>query len=178
MTTGKKIQERGWRRGEPWVKEIRVPENMPWEQTGRTNRLPIAQWSGWGVINRDGSPLEDNGLKASVVLPMGHKGPAFLTFSNYDIYLEWNQSFIYTLTAAHLASRLAGDPAFDRRHPEEGLVGDAMKLLQQKLIDRGYDVGGVDGILGANTREAVRQEQMRLGFPVDGWPTPALLANI
>ena len=109
---------------------------------------------------------------------MGHKGPAFLTYDNYDIYLEWNQSFIYTLTAAHLASRLAGDPAFDRRTPEEGLVGDSMKLLQQKLADRGYDVGGIDGILGTNTREAVRQEQARLGLPVDGWPTPALLANL
>ena len=53
-----------------------------------------------------------------------------------------------------------------------------MKVLQQKLGDRGYDVGGIDGILGANTREAVRQEQMRLGLPVDGWPTPALLANL
>lgn len=178
LTTANKIQHRGWKRGEPWLQEVRVPDQMPWEQTGRTNKLPIAQWSAWGVTNRDGSPLADNGLKAGVVLPMGHKGPAFLSYDNYDIYLQWNQSFIYTLTAAHLASRLAGDPHFDRRNPEEGLTGDAMKLLQQKLIDRGYDVGGVDGILGTNTREAVRQEQMRLGLPVDGWPTPALLANL
>ena len=151
---------------------------MPWEETGRTNRLEMSKWSGWGVTARDGSPLPDRGLKGSVVLPMGHKGPAFMVYDNYDIYLEWNQSFIYTLTAAHLAGRLAGEPKYDRRNPEEGLSGDSMKLLQQKLQDKGYDVGGIDGILGNNTREAVRQEQMRLGFPVDGWPTPALLANI
>ena len=178
MTTANKIEHRGWKRGEPWMQEVSVPDQMPWDQTGRTNKLPLSQWAEWGVKNRDGSPLADNGLEAGLVLPMGHKGPAFLTYDNYDIYLQWNQSFIYTLTAAHLAARLAGDPAFERRNPEEGLVGESMKLLQQKLVDRGYDVGGIDGILGTNTREAVRQEQARLGLPVDGWPTPALLANL
>ncbi|MBU0581766.1 MAG: lytic murein transglycosylase [Alphaproteobacteria bacterium] len=178
MTTANKIQHRGWKRGEPWMQEVSVPEAMPWDQTGRTNKLPLSKWAEWGVTNRDGSPLADNGLQAGLVLPMGHKGPAFLTYDNYDIYLQWNQSFIYTLTAAHLAARLAGDPQFERRNPEEGLVGESMKLLQQKLVDRGYDVGGIDGILGTNTREAVRQEQARLGLPVDGWPTPALLANL
>ncbi|BCH31814.1 lytic transglycosylase [Mesorhizobium sp. L-8-10] len=178
MTTANKLLHRGWKRGEPWLQEVRVPDEMPWEETGRTNKLPLSQWASWGVTNPDGSALEDEGLKAGLVLPMGRKGPAFLTYDNYDIYLEWNQSFTYTLTAAHLASRLAGAPAFDRRNPEEGLPPEAMKVLQRKLEDKGYDVGKVDGILGINTREAVRQEQMRLGFPVDGWPTPALLANI
>ena len=69
-------------------------------------------------------------------------------------------------------------PPFDRRNPEQGLTGDAMKLLQQKLAEKGYDVGGIDGILGTNTREAVRREQMRIGLPVDGWPTPDLLATL
>jgi lytic murein transglycosylase len=178
LTTANKILSRGWKRGEPWLQEVRIPDQLPWEQTGRTNKLPLSQWAEWGVTNRDGSPLKDNGLRAGLVLPMGHKGPAFLSYDNYDVYFEWNQSFIYTLTAAHLASRLAGDPAFDRRHPEEGLVGDTMKLLQQKLANLGHDVGKIDGVLGVSTREAVRKEQMRLGLPVDGWPTPALLANL
>ena len=178
LTTAAKIQDRGWKRDQPWLKEVRVPDEMPWDQTGRTNKVPIAQLTAWGVTNPDGSPLQDDGLLAGIVLPMGHKGPAFISYDNYDIYLQWNQSITYTLTAAHLASRLAGDPKFDRRMPEQGLTGDAMKLLQQKLIDKGYDVGGADGILGTNTREAVRKEQMRLGLPVDGWPTPALLANL
>lgn len=178
MTTGAKLLSRGWKRGEPWLQEIRVPDEMPWEETGRTNKLALSQWAAWGVTNRDGSPLVDNGFKAGLVLPMGRKGPAFLTYDNYDIYLEWNQSFTYTLTASHLAARLAGDPAFERRNPEEGLSLEAMKVLQQKLVDKGFDVGKIDGILGVNTREAVRQEQKRLGFAVDGWPTPALLANI
>ena len=178
LTTAKKINSRGWRAGEPWMLEVRVPVDMPWEETGRTNRLPISQWSAWGVTNRDGSPLADNGLPAGLQLPMGHKGPAFLLYPNFDIYLEWNQSIVYTLTAANLATRFAGAPKVDPRNAEPGLQGDAMKALQQKLVDRGYDVGGIDGILGQKTRDAVRQEQIRLGFPADGWPTPALMANI
>jgi lytic murein transglycosylase len=178
MTTANKILSRGWKRGEPWIEEVRVPEAMPWEQTGRTNKLPLSQWAAWGVTRRDGTPLTDNGLKAGLVLPMGHKGPAFLTYDNYDVYLEWNQSITYTMTAANLAARLAGAPAYDRRNPEPGLDGGQMKELQHRLQAKGYDVGGIDGILGTNTREAVRQEQMRLGLPVDGWPTPALLAGL
>ncbi len=178
LTTANKIKSRGWRAGEPWLEEVRIPDTLPWEQTGRTNKLPLSQWAAWGVTQRDGSPLPESELGAGLVLPMGHKGPAFLSYANYDVYLEWNQSFIYTLTAAHLAARLAGAPAFDRRNPEEGLVGETMKHLQQKLSDLGYDVGKIDGILGTGTREAVRKEQMRLGLPVDGWPTPALLANL
>jgi len=178
MTTANKIQHRGWQRGQPWLIEVRVPDEMPWDQTGRTNKLPISQWSAWGVTNRDGSPLEDHGLNAGVVLPMGRKGPAFLSYDNYDIYLQWNQSAIYTLTAAVLATRLAGAPPYDKRNPEKGLVGDAMKELQKKLADKGYDVGRIDGILGSGTREAVRQEQIKLGLPVDGWPTLELLGMI
>ncbi|WP_274628322.1 lytic murein transglycosylase [Arvimicrobium flavum] len=178
MTTGKKILSRGWKRDQPWIQEVRVPDEMPWEETGRTNKLPLAQWAAWGVTRPDGSPLVDNGLKAGIVLPMGRRGPAFLTYDNYDVYLEWNQSATYTLTAANLAARFDGAPAFDKRAPESPLSFDEMKLLQQKLQDKGYDVGKVDGILGVNTREAVRSEQKRLGLAIDGWPTQELLAQV
>lgn len=178
MSTASKIQSRGWKRDQPWIEEVRVPDNLPWEQTGRTNKLPLTQWSQWGVTRPDGTPLLDNGLKAGLALPMGRKGPAFLTYDNFDVYLEWNQSFTYALTAANLAARLGGAPRFDPRNPDPGLDGDQMKALQTKLEARGYDVGTVDGILGTNTREAIRKEQMRLGLPVDGWPTPELLARL
>ncbi len=178
MTTAKKLQVKGWKRDQPWIAEVRVPETLPWDQTGRTNKLPLTQWAEWGVTNPDGTPLVDNGLKAGLSLPMGHKGPAFLTYDNFDVYLEWNQSIVYALTAANLAARLAGAPAYDPRDPEPGLGQDQMKELQTKLEARGYDVGTVDGILGTNTREAVRREQMRLGLAVDGWPTPELLEKL
>src|SRR5690606_26876000 len=122
MTTAAKIRSRGWRPGEPWMEEVRVPAQMPWEETGRLNRLPPARWAEWGVTARDGGPLDTGRPEAGLMLPMGHKGPAFLVYSNFDIYLEWNQSIVYTLTAANLATRLAGAPKFDPRMPEEGLV--------------------------------------------------------
>lgn len=178
MTTANKITSRGWKRDQPWIEEVRVPDDLPWDQTGRTNKLPLTQWAQWGVTNPNGTPLVDNGLKAGLALPMGRKGPAFLVYDNFDVYLEWNQSFTYALTAANLAARLAGTPQFDPRNPEPGLNGDQMKALQTKLEARGHDVGTVDGILGTNTREAIRKEQMRLGLPVDGWPTPELLAKL
>ncbi|MEO5755218.1 MAG: lytic murein transglycosylase [Mesorhizobium sp.] len=178
MTTANKVLSRGWKRDQPWIEEVRVPDEMPWDQTGRTNKLPLTQWAQWGVTYPSGAPLVDNGLKAGLALPMGRKGPAFLTYENFDVYLEWNQSFTYALTAANLAARLAGAPQFDPRNPEVGLNNDQMKELQTKLEARGYDVGTVDGILGTNTREAIRKEQMRLGLPVDGWPTPELLGKL
>jgi lytic murein transglycosylase len=178
MTTANKIMSRGWKRDQPWIEEVRVPDDLPWDQTGRTNKLPLAQWAQWGVTNPNSTPLVDNGLKAGLALPMGRNGPAFLVYDNFDVYLEWNQSFTYALTAANLAARLAGAPQFDPRNPEPGLNGDQMRALQTKLEARGYDVGTVDGILGTNTREAIRKEQMRLGLPVDGWPTPELLAKL
>ncbi len=178
MTTANKITSRGWKRDQPWIEEVRVPDDLPWDQTGRTNKLPLAQWAQWGVTNPNSTPLVDSGLKAGLALPMGRKGPAFLVYDNFDVYLEWNQSFTYALTAANLAARLAGAPQFDPRNHEPGLNGDQMRALQTKLEARGYDVGTVDGILGTNTREAIRKEQMRLGLPVDGWPTPELLAKL
>ena len=178
MTAGNFVKSLGWRPGEPWLEEVRVPDEMDWSQTGRSNPLPMAQWSQWGVTDRDGAPLAETGLPGGVVLPMGRKGPAFMAHPNYNVYLEWNQSFVYTLTAAYLADRLAGSPPYDPRNPDPALSIEDMKALQTLLQARGYDVGKIDGVLGSGTREAVRQEQMRLGLPVDGWPTQELLAKL
>ncbi|OJU06803.1 MAG: lytic transglycosylase [Rhizobiales bacterium 65-79] len=175
MTTAHFLQSLGWKAGEPWMEEVRVPDNLPWEQTGRENRLPISQWASWGVTDRNGGALDETKSPASLVLPMGRKGPAFLVFDNYDVYLKWNQSFVYTLTAAHLATRFAGAPAYDRRNPDPGLSPAEMRDLQLKLDAKGHDVGKVDGVLGSGTREAVRAMQKQLGLPVDGWPTRKLL---
>jgi peptidoglycan hydrolase-like protein with peptidoglycan-binding domain len=82
------------------------------------------------------------------------------------------------LTAAYFATRLNGAQVYDAGTPEQGLSGNQMKRLQRALEKRGYDVGKIDGILGANTRKAVQTEQARLGLPTDAWPTPALLAKL
>lgn len=177
MTAAKLIQSMGWQPGQPWLQEVRVPAELPWEQAGLFARIPVSQWQQWGVAAANGS-LPDDGLPASLLLPMGRNGPAFLAYPNFDVYLEWNQSLTYTTTAAYFATRLAGAERVNAGSPQPGLSADQMKALQQRLADKGYNVGKIDGILGAGTRAAIRAEQQRLGLPADAWPTAELLQNL
>lgn len=176
FTGARLLQEFGWRAGEPWLMEVRLPESLPWEQV--SGRLPVARWQTWGLRGGAGEALSDSLPEAALLLPMGHQGPAFLAFANFDCFLNWNQSATYAITAAYFATRLAGAPPVHRGHPEPGLSFDQVKALQARLAALGYDVGGVDGVLGARTREAVRTEQLRRGLPADGWPTPDLLGRV
>jgi lytic murein transglycosylase len=166
----------GWRPGEPWLQEVRVPENLDWSQSGIHIAKPVAQWAAMGVEPRSGT-LPTN-LEASLILPQGHKGPAFLVYPNFNVYFDWNQSFTYVVTAAYFATLIEGAPKMDPGKPDKGLDGAQMVALQKKLQARGYDVGEADGILGARTRIAVQKEQKRLGLPADAWPTPVLLERL
>lgn len=174
MTAAKFIQSLGFMRGQPWLQEVSIPDSLPFEKTGLGGQLTAGDWFALGVRPRDGNTAFA-GLKAAVVLPQGRKGPAFLTYPNFNIYLKWNQSFIYTTSAAYFATRLAGSEPYAKGNPEAGLAPDAMKALQTKLAALGHDVGKLDGILGGGTRIAIQKEQQRLGLPADGWATPALL---
>lgn len=177
LTAAKFIQHLGFVKGQPWIQEVSVPDVLPFEKTGLQPGMKASDWFALGVKPRDGDTAFGS-LEASLVLPQGRKGPAFITYPNFNIYLAWNQSFIYTTSAAYFATRLAGAPPYERGTPEEGLSEDAMKELQTKLQAHGHDVGKIDGILGSGTRAAIQKEQLRLGMPADGWATPALLAAL
>src|SRR5262249_16455048 len=101
-------KEGGWKRGQPWLQEVRVPASMPWEEADLKIKHPRSQWARWGVTLANGSSLPNDNLPASLLLPMGRLGPAFLAYENFGAFLEWNQSLVYATTAAYLASRLAG----------------------------------------------------------------------
>jgi len=176
LTAGAFINHLGWQAGEPWLQEVTVPQNLNWAETGLGQTKPGTDWAALGVQPRWGQ-ISGN-LPASLLLPQGRKGPAFLAYPNYNIYLEWNQSFIYTTSAAYFATRLAGAPRYDAGNPDPGLNDAQMKQLQTKLRDMGYDVGKIDGILGSGTRNAVQQVQQKLGMPADAWPTPDLLNRL
>ncbi len=167
----------GWRAGEPWMQEIIVPQNLPWEETGVQGYRPVSDWQAWGVTPRSGA-WEGPGLEGAVMLPMGRNGPAFLIYPNYRALFEWNQSFVYVATAAYFATRLQGAPVYNPGTPSAMLSDGEMKALQTKLQERGHDVGKIDGILGSGTRNAVRLEQQRLGLPADAWPTRELLNRL
>lgn len=174
MSGGRMLQSLGWRAGEPWLQEIVVPDDLDWALTGLERPMPVAEWTARGVTARSGT-LGPADLPASVLLPMGKDGPAFLAYPNFEVFLEWNQSLTYVTTAAYFATRIMGAPVYDAGSPAPGLSGDRMIELQRRLAARGHDVGGIDGILGAGTRAAVQAEQARLGLPADAWPTEALL---
>jgi len=177
LSGAKMLQHLGWRAGEPWLQEITVPQNLDWSQTGLTSKKSVSEWASLGVSAREGA-LGNGSLDASVLLPMGRNGPAFLAYPNFDVYFEWNQSFVYVTTAAYFATRLEGASVYDAGNPDPALSGAQMKSLQTRLQARGYDVGKIDGILGARTRAAVQAEQQRLGLPADAWPTVALLNKL
>jgi lytic murein transglycosylase len=168
----------GWKRGEPWLTEVRVPAELPWDQADLAIAPPRSKWASYGVTLADGRPLPADNLPASLLLPMGRFGPAFLVYRNFQIYLQWNNSLVYSTTAAYLATRIAGAPALRRATPPPALSFNETKELQSLLVRAGYDVGTVDGFLGLKTRQAVKSMQVKYGQPADSYPTAELLARM
>ncbi len=175
-STAKFIASMGWRRGEPWLEEVHLTKELPWDKADLDILLPRSQWVEWGVEGV-ANKLPADGLQASLLLPMGRNGPAFLAYPNFRVYTQWNQSLTYAMTAAHLADRMAGAPILGRSSGGnvDSLSYEQTKELQQLLRRRGLDVGEIDGKLGAGTRKAVKQMQMKFGFPADSYPTAELL---
>jgi len=176
LSGAKMLQHHGWQPGQPWLQEVTLPETFDWSLTGLETELPAEQWAAMGVQVRQGTVT--NGLPASLLLPQGRKGPAFLIYPNFRTLFDWNKSFVYVTTAAYFATRLMGADPYIAGNPDPALSLDQMKALQEKLAALGHDVGAIDGILGAATRIAVQKEQARLGLPADAWPTVELLEKL
>jgi lytic murein transglycosylase len=177
-STANCLAQLGWRRGQPWLQEVRVPAELPWDQADLAIRHPRAQWARWGVTLADGRPLPNDGTPASLLLPMGRTGPAFLAYENFQVYLKWNQAVVYSTTAAYFATRLAGAPPVHRGAPVTVLAPAQVRELQRLLIRAGYLAGEADGRLGTTTRTAVKAAQRELGLPADSYPTPELLNRL
>ena len=170
----------GWQRGQPWLQEVHVPENLPWQEADLTITHPRSQWVAWGVKPAYGA-LPSDELQASLVLPMGRHGPAFLAYPNFKAFLGWNSAYVYSTTVAYFATRLDGAPAMSRTGAATvvALSSEQMMNLQRLLIKQGYEgVGEVDGKFGAGTRAAVKKAQMKLGLPADSYPTAELIERL
>jgi lytic murein transglycosylase len=170
----------GWQRGQPWLQEVHVAANLPWQEADLTIQHPRSQWVAWGVKPAYGSLPSDN-LPASMILPMGRHGPAFLAYPNFKAFLGWNSAYVYSTTVAYFATRLDGAPAMSRTGAATvvALSSEQMMNLQRLLIKQGYEgVGDVDGKIGAGTRAAVKKAQMKLGLPADSYPTAELIERL
>jgi lytic murein transglycosylase len=169
----------GWQRGQPWLQEVRVPANLPWDQADLEIQHPRSQWVGWGVTAAHGNSLPSDNLPASLLLPMGRFGPAFLAYPSFKAFLGWNSAMVYSTTAAYLATRIAGAPPVSRGTGTVPILSSQQIVeLQRLLMAQRFGTGEADGKLGSATRAAVKKAQMKLGLPADSYPTVELINRL
>jgi lytic murein transglycosylase len=169
----------GWQRSQPWLQEVRVPANLPWDQADLEIQHPRSQWVGWGVTAAHGNSLPSDNLPASLLLPMGRFGPAFLAYPSFKAFLGWNSAMVYSTTAAYLATRIAGAPPVSRGTGTMPILSSQQIVeLQRLLMAQRFGTGEADGKLGSATRAAVKKAQMKLGLPADSYPTLELINRL
>ncbi len=166
------LKSLGWKRGERWGREVGVPADFAFDKSGIDQPRPLSEWAALGVRRADGAALPLADMTARLLLPMGHAGPAFVVYDNFDVLLEWNRSTLYAVAVGHLADRIAGGGALRADLPEHdtAMVTSEMAELQRRLAELGYRPGEADGILGPATRSALREFQRDRGLIVDGYP--------
>ena len=170
-STANYLKRAGWRTGEPWGYEVKLPAGFDASLAGRKNKRPLNDWIARGVTRIDGTPVLPADTQAGVLLPAGAKGPAFLVFRNFDAIYSYNAAESYALAIATLSDRLRGGAALVTPWPTDdpGLGRGERKQLQKLLLARGHAIGEADGMIGTLTRRAIVLEQQRLGLqPQDG----------
>lgn len=179
MSAGRFLESMGWDPDYRWGREVLLPENFDYSLAGNGKRS-LTQWNQLGVTDVYGKPLADEPIDAKLVVPAGHRGPAFLAYDNFRVIMGWNRSEYYAIAVGHLADRIAGAGGLKNPPPEDAptLSRDDVLQLQSALNARGYDSGEPDGILGPNTRSAIRRYQASEGLIADGFPGPDLLDRL
>lgn len=170
-STANYLKRSGWRTGQPWGYEVKLPSGFNVASSGRKNKRPLSLWAAKGVRKIDGSALPSSDISAGILLPAGIKGPAFIVMRNFDAIYSYNAAESYALAIAHLSDRLRGAGELKTPWPTDdpGLSRAERKQVQELLLARGYDIGEADGLIGTNTRRAIVSEQKRLGLqPQDG----------
>lgn len=170
-STANFLVKSGYRKGEPWGYEVKI--NGYNGVSGRTNKKPISYWNSVGITLPDGSLLPNTMQSAGLLMPAGKYGPAFLVGKNFDTFYSYNASESYALAIAHLSTLLeTGNTNTNFATPwptdDAGIGRREAKEIQQALIDAGYDIGAVDGIIGDGTRRAIMDYQRKMGVAADG----------
>lgn len=173
------LRQWGWTKGAAWGLEVRLPQGFDYDQTTERVKKPVSDWAALGVTPVAGGALPDHGL-ASVLLPGGHRGAAFLIFSNFQVIEHYNTADAYVIAIGHLADRLAGGPPIKSGWPRElrALTLDERLDLQRRLTAAGFDTKGVDGRIGPNTIAAVKAWQKANGRVADGYASLEVLTNL
>lgn len=178
-STANYLAAMGWRRGERWGAEARLPEGFDIGLADETTERSLAEWAALGVRPMRAAPGPD-AARASLLLPAGARGPAFLILPNFQVILRYNTALAYALTVGHLSDRLRGEPGLARDWPraDRVLTTPERREVQALLAGRGHPVGAVDGKVGPRTRAAIRAYQAATGLPPDGYADAALLEHL
>jgi membrane-bound lytic murein transglycosylase B len=170
----------GWQKGQRWGREVLLPDAFPYAKTGLNNSRPLKYWKDLGVSFANGNPIPDIDMQASVLVPAGHSGPAFLVYPNFDVILRWNRSEYYALAVGLLADRMIGAGPLVRSPStqETALSRNAVEDMQRQLNHLGFDAGEVDGVMGSMTQSALREFQASNGMIADGYPDRTTLCAL
>jgi len=164
------LNKLGWKKGEKWGREALIPKNFNYQLTGLNNEKTVNEWAALGVRRGNNSNLPKSNFKASLIVPMGHKGPAFLVYRNFDAIMGWNRSILYALSVAYLSDRLNGNAKLSAKTIDEPLLSkEDIMQIQNTLNLLGYDTGTPDGMVGSKTRQATRKFQSDIGLTADGY---------
>jgi len=170
----------GWQPGERWGREVRLPKGFAYEEAGLDKARPLAEWSRLGVKRANGAPLPLADMKAALVIPAGHQGPAFLVYDNFRVIMRWNRSEFYAISVGMLADQIAGRGGLVQQPPANAprITREQALALQTRLQEKGYDPGKPDGIIGSGTKNAIRQFQKAQGMIPDGYPGKAVFTAL
>lgn len=169
----------GWRRGQPWGLEVRLPQGFNPGLTGRGTKRSVAGWADLGVQPAAGGRLPDAGA-GSILAPAGVAAPAFLVFHNFGVILRYNNAENYGIGIGHLSDRINGGPAIRGSFGADatGLTIEDRKELQARLTAAGFDTGGADGVIGSRTKAAIEGYERAIGLPVTAEPSVGLLQRL
>jgi len=178
-STAAYLAKSGWTKGQPWGIEVTLPPGFDYEQAGKITPQPTADWVALGLRSADGGPLPDHG-PASVLLPGGARGAAFLIYPNFRAIERYNTADAYVIAIGHLSDRLKGGPPIRATWPRDlrALTGEERRELQERLTAAGHDTRGVDGKIGPNTIAAIRAFQRTVGLVPDGFASTDILDRL
>lgn len=178
-STAAYLAQSGWQTGQPWGLEVALPQGFDYSQTGDRVKKSVADWQALGVRTAGGKGLPDHGT-ASVLLPAGARGAAFLIFRNFQAIERYNAADAYVIGVGHLSDRIKGGPPIRADWPREdrALTFAERVELQERLTSAGIDPGGVDGKIGPMTIAAVKSFQRTIGMVPDGYPSLDILKRL
>ncbi len=175
------LRASGWDGSRTWGREVLLPPGFDYGLTGRRIKRPLSFWAARGVRTADGGPLPEAPIEASLLVPGGARGgPALLVYDNFQATLAWNNSIFYAVAVGHLADRIEGGGPFAAPRPADASPISRRDIIEMQTLlgQLGFDPGGADGIVGPQTRGAIRGFQRTQNMAADGYADAALLARL